>query len=167
MARLSSRVTLVPLNVCFGFCKPAQEILCHKNSLERIPLLWLTYPVLVVRLYGVLLPFFLIIYIRFSTAARPGQPAGTSVSHDREPSEDVPQAVQAARQALPPNDTGRGRRAHTPLTGLAGSQCPSLFYSFFLHLLFLASRCDPPPHAAMLLRQHRMFSPLDSLKRVA
>lgn len=46
-------------------------------------------------------------------AARPGHPAGSAVPHDREQSEDVQQAHQAAREALPADDTGGQRRRQT------------------------------------------------------
>lgn len=42
----------------------------------------------------------------YSTAARPGQPAGVALSHHREPSEDVPQANEATRETLPSNVSG-------------------------------------------------------------
>lgn len=42
----------------------------------------------------------------YPTAARPGFPAGGALSHDREQSEDVPQANQAARETVSPDDTG-------------------------------------------------------------
>lgn len=50
---------------------------------------------------------FNMIHLCIPTAARPGHPAGRALSHDREPSEDVPQANKAAREAVPSNDTGR------------------------------------------------------------
>lgn len=43
------------------------------------------------------------------TAARPGYPAGSALSHDREPSEDVQQANKAKRETLSASDTGMDR----------------------------------------------------------
>lgn len=43
----------------------------------------------------------------YPTAARPGYPAGSALSHDREQGEDVPQANKAAWETVSPNDTGR------------------------------------------------------------
>jgi len=46
------------------------------------------------------------------TAARPGLPAGSALPHDREPGEDVPQADEAAWEAVPADDSGRRPHAH-------------------------------------------------------
>lgn len=47
----------------------------------------------------------------YSTAARPGDPVGSALSHDREQSEDVPQAHETAWKTLSPVNTGESHPA--------------------------------------------------------
>lgn len=87
------------------------------------------------------------------TAARLGQPAGSSVSHDRESSEDVPQANQTARQAVPPNDAGRAPPVHSD--SLTAPECCVSLFVFCCCCkrlcLDVTVRCDFTPRHDMML----------------